>query len=198
MRPLVAMLLACGLLLTGCAGEGTVEEDAATDTTVQPDDAAQADGEGGGEASPEPSDGAQAEPTATEDKDDVGLALPTATPEPTGPPTEDLPGGRYVEITGIRAEGGAYAVDFTPYNFEPFIGEGDQDFHVHFFFNDLEPANAGTNGPSPGEWFLYDGPSPFTGYTFADRPPEATQLCALVADARHGVTVGSGNCVTLP
>ena len=120
------------------------------------------------------------------------------TAEPTGPPTEGLPGGRYVQIDTVTASGSAYAVEFTPYNFVPLIGSGDQDFHIHFFWNSVEPQNAGTNGPAPGDWFLYDGGSPFTGYTFAARPPEATQMCALVADSAHGVTVGSGNCVTLP
>jgi hypothetical protein len=48
---------------------------------------------------------------------------------------------------------------------------------------------------------LYGGPSPFTGYSFADRPfgPDgAEQMCILVANPDHSVRLGTGNCVKLP
>lgn len=211
-----ATLLILVLLLSACGGggsDGAAGSDDPTDSaaadpadgataaptqaaTTNPKDDAGADlggvgdtGEGDGQA-----DG----PPPTEPPADGPPPTAAPPPEPAGPPTEDLPGGRYVQIDAITAEGNSYAVSFTPLNFTPLIGTGPQDYHIHFFWNTLEPQNAGTNGPNPGEWFLYDGASPFNGWTFGDRPPEATQMCALVADAAHGVTVGSGNCVTLP
>ena len=48
------------------------------------------------------------------------------------------------------------------------------------------------------ECFAASGFSSTIDFGVAARPPEATQMCALVADSAHGVTVGSGNCVTLP
>lgn len=216
MRTLHVVLLVAAMALTGCGGGG--EDTAVTQATTAPatgDDAPTADevaplenpkeeaelDVSGDPGDDDPIEGPE-DPSAPDDDvledDPEDVAEATQDTEPTGPPTEGLPGGRYVEIDTITASGSAYAVEFTPYNFVPLIGSGDQDFHVHFFWNSVEPQNAGTNSPSPGEWFLYDGGSPFTGYSFADRPPEATQLCALVADSAHGVTVGSGNCVTLP
>lgn len=49
-----------------------------------------------------------------------------------------------------------------------------------------------------GPWFVYGGPSPFTGYGAADRPLGATRLCVLVANPDHSIILGSGNCVDLP
>lgn len=198
-----ALLLALLVLATACAsgdgedgtpvaaatkddGAGEVDEpatSAAADTSERPP----------ADASPGPtSQGSPPEATPT--------ATTTSAPAPTpsAPPTEGLPGDRYVQIDGIRTEGQAYAVDFTPLNFTPLIGSGPDDFHIHFFWDTVAPENAGTNGPAPEDWILYDGPSPFTEYGFAARPPAATGLCALVADAAHGVTLGSGDCVTLP
>jgi hypothetical protein len=45
---------------------------------------------------------------------------------------------------------------------------------------------------------MHGGPSPFTGYGPADRPAEASQLCALVANPGHSVVLDSGNCLQLP
>jgi len=45
---------------------------------------------------------------------------------------------------------------------------------------------------------MYGGLSPFTGYARTDRPAEAGQLCALVANPDHSVLPGSGNCMMLP
>ena len=212
MRTIHAVLLVAVLVLTGCGGDGGGDE--AVQQTTEPSPTAVAEvetvtppenpkDEAGLEVDLDPNDDdpieAEEDPSAPDD-DPLELEPEddTAEPVPTGPPTEGLPGGRYVQIDTVTASGSAYAVEFTPYNFVPLIGSGDQDFHIHFFWNSVEPQNAGTNGPAPGDWFLYDGGSPFTGYTFAARPPEATQMCALVADSAHGVTLGSGNCVTLP
>jgi hypothetical protein len=65
-----------------------------------------------------------------------------------------------------------------------------------FFFNSVPPEQAGV--PGSGPWYVYGGDSPFTGYTIADRPGEATQLCILVANPDHCVIQGTGNCYDLP
>jgi hypothetical protein len=60
----------------------------------------------------------------------------------------------------------------------------------------VPPEQAGV--PGSGPWYVYDGPSPFTGYGVADRPDGATKLCVLVANPGHSVILESGNCVELP
>jgi hypothetical protein len=95
-------------------------------------------------------------------------------------------------ISGITLNGSTYVVNFQTYGFTPQLpGQ-----HVHFFFNTVPPANAGV--PGPGPWQVYGGSSPFTGYTTADRPVGATQLCILVANPDHSVQLGTGNCYPLP
>jgi hypothetical protein len=42
------------------------------------------------------------------------------------------------------------------------------------------------------------GDPPFTQYGPAQRPANATQMCALVANANHSIMTGTGNCVDLP
>ncbi len=149
--------------------------------------------------SPEPStatssEEAWSEPTSGE----------TSDTSPDDPPTAGLPGGRYVEITGITLQGDRYAVDYETYNYTPKISDNDGDYHIHFFFDTVAPENAGTNGPDPAEWILYDGPVPFTGYGPADRPPGADKICALVANHLHEIAMyggradKTGNCVDLP
>ncbi|HBY94896.1 MAG TPA: hypothetical protein DEP84_13230 [Chloroflexi bacterium] len=39
---------------------------------------------------------------------------------------------------------------------------------------------------------------PYTGYRVAQRPPEETQMCILVANPDHSVRLGMGNCFDLP
>jgi uncharacterized repeat protein (TIGR01451 family) len=103
------------------------------------------------------------------------------------PPT--LP---YAHISGITLSGSDYAVTFQTYGFVPQMpGQ-----HVHFFFNTVPPEQAGM--PGSGPWYVYAGPSPFTGYGLADRPPGATQICILVANHDHSVIQGTGNCYALP
>jgi hypothetical protein len=68
--------------------------------------------------------------------------------------------------------------------------------HVHFFFNDIPPEEAGI--PGDGPWFLYAGPVPFRGYGVGDRPAAATQMCILVANSDHSVVQDTGNCMDLP
>lgn len=98
----------------------------------------------------------------------------------------------YAEITGISLDGSQYSVTFQTYGFTPDI----MHTHVHFFFNTVPPEQAGV--PGSGPWYVYGGPTPFTGYGLSDRPASATQLCVLVANHDHSVIQGTGNCYALP
>lgn len=123
----------------------------------------------------------------TEADDSVVGATTTTKPE------------KFVEITSsIGVSGDAYEVHFTVSGYSPKISDEAGTLHIHFFFDTVKPENAGTNGKPPGEWVLYDGPSPFFGLKVADRPDGATKICALVADHVHGVQAGTGNCAELP
>lgn len=102
------------------------------------------------------------------------------------------PAGDYVQINNITLAGNTYQVYFTTYNYTPQL----PGKHVHFFFNTVPPEQAGM--PGSGPWYMYGGGSPFTGYGTADRPPAATQLCALVANPDHSIVLNTGNCYNLP
>jgi hypothetical protein len=145
----------------------------------------------GGEASP---------PTEIPAVVVVNTEIPTEAVAVTDAPTETAipatptPAGPYVVITGIRIENNAYVVDYEVHNEPP-----NSNLHVHIFFNNVPPDQAGA--PGSGPWKLTYGsygPSPFTQYTVANRPSSATQMCALIANANHSVQPGSGNCVDLP
>jgi len=107
------------------------------------------------------------------------------TPTPTTP---------YVLITAIHLDGKTYVVDYEVHNFPD-----AQRLHVHMFFNTVLPKDAGLPGKGPWKltWGQYGNP-PFTQYGVANRPPNATQMCALVAHPNHSVIPDSGNCVDLP
>jgi len=113
----------------------------------------------------------------------------TATPEAT--PTPDKP---YVVITEIRVLGDFYEVDYEVHNFPD-----EANLHVHIFFDTVPPEQAGSPGSGPWKltWGSYGNP-PFTQYGVANRPANATQLCALVANPNHSIQLNSGNCVNLP
>ena len=106
------------------------------------------------------------------------------------------PTAPYVAITGItRQPDYSYRVDFETENFTPAL----PGTHIHFFFNTVSPEQAGM--PGSGPWEIYGGASPFTGYSFVERPyglHGATHLCALVANPNHSVVLNSGNCYVLP
>lgn len=103
---------------------------------------------------------------------------------------------KHARITNItRDDNFNYIVDFEAYNFVP----DTSDLHVHFFFDTVAPEDAGV--PGSGPWILYGGPSPFTGYSFADRPDGpygAEKMCILVANPDHSVRLNTGNCIELP
>jgi hypothetical protein len=111
---------------------------------------------------------------------------------------EPQPPDNTARINSITIQDGRYIVDFETFGFEPLLpGQ-----HVHFFFDNVPPDQAGV--PGSGPWQIYPtGPgqlntSPFTLYTVDQRPPDATQICILVANADHSVNQGTGNCVDLP
>jgi serine/threonine protein kinase len=129
-------------------------------------------------------------PLATETLAATDLPTETATEAPTA--TATFP-PLYVRINSITVnETGNYVVDYETFGYtEVLPGQ-----HVHFFFDTVPPENAGS--PGTGPWQLYGGPRPFTKYREVDRPANASQMCALVANANHSIIRDSGNCVNLP
>jgi hypothetical protein len=139
------------------------------------------------------------EPTATPIPTDAPTQAPTNTPPPTETPTPaytptpTVPYGvPYVRIDSITLDGNVYTVTYETFEYEPAL----PGMHIHFFFDTVSVDNAGV--PGQGPWYLYGGPNPFMGYTTADRPQGATQMCALVANPDHSIQRDSGNCVDLP
>ncbi len=130
-----------------------------------------------------------ASPTWTVTPENTATLAPTdipVTPTPTYPPL-------YVKIDSIIINSSnQYEVAYETFGFtEVLPGQ-----HIHFFFNTVLPENAGL--PGSGPWILYGGPRPFTQYTIYQKPANATQMCALVANADHTIILESGNCVDLP
>jgi len=119
---------------------------------------------------------------------------PTATVVPAEPtPTEEPAEPNYsVQIGGITLQNGAYVVSYETAGYT----EQLPGMHVHFYFDTVSEANAGS--PGSGPWILYGGPRPFTGYSESDRPGGASSMCARVANADHSIIYGSGNCYPLP
>lgn len=117
------------------------------------------------------------------------LRVVEAPPLPT-----PLSSGHYqVEITGITLDDqNRYVVEFITQNFTAQI----PGIHIHFFFDTVPPEQVGMG--SSGNRLMHSGPSPFRGFAVSDRPPQATQICALVANSDHSVILESGNCFKLP
>ena len=105
-----------------------------------------------------------------------------------------LPALPSIQIAGITLNSQRqYIVDFMVYNFVPKDPGGT---HIDFYFNTFTPDQVGIGGDANRR--TYGSASPFTGYTAADRPQGATQLCAIVANADQSVIPDSGNCYHLP
>jgi hypothetical protein len=118
---------------------------------------------------------------------------PAATNPPPPTATSPPPATQFaVQITGITVGNNRYVVSYETFGYT----EAVPGRHVHFFFNTVAPDQAGV--PGSGPWILYGGPRPFTGYSVADRPGAATQMCALVANDDHSVVSNTGNCMNLP
>jgi serine/threonine protein kinase len=118
-------------------------------------------------------------------------ASPTAVA--TTAPTAVATQGLRAEITNITIANGQYVVDFQVFGYF----SDTSSTHVHFFWNTIAPDQAGVPA-NPGNWKLYGSPSPFTGYSVAEKPIGATQMCILVANPNHSVQLGTGNCFNLP
>jgi hypothetical protein len=118
---------------------------------------------------------------------------PTLTPTITLTPTVTVPPGiPYVRINDIRVDNGYYIVEYETFEYQEVL----PGMHVHFFFDTVSQENAGS--PGSGPWKLYGGPRPFTQYRVSDRPANAAQMCALVANPNHSIQYNSGNCFDLP
>lgn len=116
-------------------------------------------------------------------------ALPLAE---TPPLPEGSSASLSVQIDQITVDNqGRYVVEFTPLGFSPAL----PGTHMHFFFDTYASAQASGTG---GNRLMFGSASPFTGYTQADRPQGATQICVLVANPDHSVVADSGNCYPLP
>ncbi len=128
-------------------------------------------------------------PTATQAATDAPTVAPLANlPTVTVPADTD-----FVRINAITLNAqGQYAVDYETFHFTADMA----DMHIHFFFNTVSTEEAGS--PGNGPWKMLGGPGPFTDYGPGNRPENASQLCALVADVSHHVTPNSGNCLPLP
>jgi len=121
------------------------------------------------------------------------IVTPSVTPTETLIPTATVPPGPYVRINSITIDSeNRYVVEYETFEYTEVL----PGMHVHFYFNTVSHENAGV--PGSGPWYLYGGPRPFTKYRVSDRPPAATQMCALVANPNHSIELNSGNCVDLP
>ena len=98
-----------------------------------------------------------------------------------------------VAITDIGVADGRFIVDYETFGYT----EDMLSLHVHFYWNDIREYEAGM-GPYEQDWFVWAGPRPFDGYLVGDRPPGATEMCAVVANPDHTVLTGTGNCMALP
>jgi actin-like ATPase involved in cell morphogenesis len=105
-------------------------------------------------------------------------------------------GGRGAAIDGITIEGDHYAIFYRTEGFDPLISEDPTTHHLHFFFDTVDPTDAGM--PGSGPWAIWDTPSPMTDWKVADRPDGAEQMCVLVANSAHEVEQETGNCFDLP
>jgi serine/threonine protein kinase len=117
---------------------------------------------------------------------------PSETPTEAPTATETMP-PLFVRINSITVnDTGNYVVEYETFGYT----EQLPGMHVHFFFNTVPVEQAGS--PGSGPWYLYGGPRPFTKYKETDRPADATEMCALVANSNHSIIPESGNCMNLP
>lgn len=121
------------------------------------------------------------------DPEDTAWELPE--PPPLVIPSDE----KFVRINSITINAQTqYVLEYETFEYTEVL----PGTHVHFFFNTVPFDQAGT--PGTGPWRVYGGPRPFTGYRPADRPQNASQLCALVANPNHSVISNSGHCFPLP
>ena len=124
----------------------------------------------------------------------VLVANPDHTMLPNSGNCLTLPGLPTAEITRITADAEQrYVVDFVSRGFVPQYPGGT---HLHFYFNTFTADQVGIGGEANRR--SHGGGPPFTGFTAADVPPKATQLCVVVANSDHSVIPNSGSCLALP
>ena len=131
-------------------------------------------------------------PEATATSAPTATMPPTATLEPTVIPTATLPPGPQVRMQSLVLDGSTYVVEYETFEYT----EALPGMHVHFYFNNFTESQVGMGGG--GSWKVYGGPRPFRGYTTANRPASATQMCAIVANPDHTIILDTGNCIDLP
>jgi hypothetical protein len=122
-------------------------------------------------------------------------SAPVYTPTPEISPTPTIPPNApySVRINGITLDPyNYYVVEYETFGFV----EKLPGMHIHFFFNTVPVEQAGV--PGNGPWILYGGPRPFRQYQLSQKPANATQMCALVANSNHTIIPDSGNCWYLP
>ncbi|HEX9889350.1 MAG TPA: Hsp70 family protein [Nitriliruptorales bacterium] len=101
---------------------------------------------------------------------------------------QSLPGQRFLEVGEIRLEGDQVVATYTPYGFDPTIGpEGTNHVHFYWFPTSTEDT-VGVNIPAgqQGSWAAWDA-EVFDAFTNSSRPPNATHLCAVVAEYDHSI-----------
>ena len=139
-------------------------------------------------------------PTTTTTEAPTTTAAPTTTTTTTTippNPCDDLV-TPFVCMDDISVVDGRLSVAFTPDGFEPNTNVD----HIHFFLNVASmadnPLNAGTSGPAPGSWVVWDAPNPATPFTLQQAIDQgATELCALMAGSIHSVNLGTGHCTDI-
>jgi hypothetical protein len=124
---------------------------------------------------------------------------PTSTTEAAR--TCEAPSGRCVFLEPIEVEGDHFLLSYFTDGFTPDIDGDETSHHIHFFFDNIPPEQAGA--PGAGPWVLWDfdenGDTVFRGYKTADVPAGATSICALVADHHHALDTGTiPDCQPLP
>jgi hypothetical protein len=119
-------------------------------------------------------------------------ATSTATPSPTNTPRPTATPLSTIFINDITLAAGTYVVAFESIGFTP----SPDALHIHFYFDTVVHTEAGRPGSGPYE--VYGGASPFQGYSAANRPEGATQICSVVANPDHTIQLESGNCFDLP
>ena len=155
------------------------------------------DGDGGEAAAGGP---AQSNTTLPADGgQSADTVAPTTTEPTTTTSTEPPPAGPTVRLDAVTIEDGFYLVAYTIDGYTPDPANPPEALHTHFFLDTTSPDSAGTNGAPPGDWHLTFDTGTFLTHYGPDNKGDATQMCATVADANHGVVdPGSGNCVPLP
>lgn len=122
---------------------------------------------------------------------------PIATPE-TASSSCPVKAERCIEIVDIHREGDELTIQWEAIGFDANIA----GYHAHFFWDDIEPAQAGNNCASfgaiaCGAWSAIDAQPYVTLVSSA--PADATAICATVATASHGLDDPSlSDCVDIP